>query len=349
MDVDVLYNHTGQLNMSIASLVDLIEFAKTKVSPYAKLAQSAEQIVNNLKTEIYAGQDILVSIETTIYPNILNNTDYLNGIAMQSNMTLDELVEYVKTLENQADEISTLVEQATDVATNSLSTANDLLVLSEDNNNLLNIVQSAVIELSSHLSVAVQELAMFNMSAIYARMSITDIEASLPKLPSVDYINSQINKTAQLKHITNTIMNSYDQQWMMFQSLWESLNNIQTQYINIQQLLNQTSDTVNQYLDNFTDTLDKANKASNKANADLLEAESILADLKNFSSATTALKTKADLALLMATDINETVNTIEEIVTASITQLTNVRTQLDELLTASLNLQSDSETLDKVR
>ena len=348
IDVNQLLLLTNKLNISTITLVELIAIAEIKVSPYAKLVESAKLTVNALKNEIYAGQDVLISIETVIYPEILSNTDYLKDKAMRSNVTLDELVMYVEMLENQTNNIITLVEQATDAATSSLSTATSLVTLSNDNNNSLSIVQATLNELDSDLSLAVQELAAFNMSIIYAQMSIGNIEAKLPTLPSKSYIMSQISKIDQLQHTTNTILDSYNRQWTLFRSLNNSLANIQTDYNNIQLLLSQTADTINQYLDDFTSIFDKATTASTKASTDLLEAESILVDLMNFSNATAALKAKADQALLMAADINETINMVEEVVSESISQLDDVSVQLDELLSASLSLQSDSKTVNEV-
>ena len=348
MDVNSLAILTEQLNISTVKLIELIAVAERKASPYTKLVQSAEDVIERLKMEIYAGQDLLVSIETVIYPEILTDTEYINDVATQSNVTLDDLMVHLEILENQANKILLLAEQATEAANVSLDTAYALIIISNENNVSLNMAQGVVKELDASISIALQELAAFNLSIIHAQINIANINDGLPDLPSASYIKSLMNETSQLGSQVDVIKSSYSQQLALYESLNSSLSNIQSRYDVIQELLDKTAETVDKYLNALNSTLDKASTASSEAYADFSEAEEILADLRNFSNATAALKAKADEALLLAADINKTVIAVEKVVSDNLSRLQEIRAEIDEILLESVSLKNSSEALETV-
>ena len=343
-----MLNSINELEHNTVILENAITDAKIEISPYSVTATSAYALTEDIQNILFAAQDELVSIETIIYPETLNSTSYINSIAALSNMTLGEIMKHVILLENQTNSILILVQEAEEVAGNSLSDANALAIISNNNNMSLNETQNSLSKLNADILAALQELTVFNSSIAKAQMNITTITNGLPTLPSEEYIHDQQNTTAQLNMKVNMLNSFYWQQQEMLESLNNSLSSIQQRYEGILIVLDSTAQTVSYYLAQLNSTLDKASEASSQAYADITLAETVLADLQSFSNATAALKAKADEALAVGAEINKTITTIEKVVDESSSQVEGIRTQLDELLADAMALKDDSATLQQV-
>ena len=344
---DVL-NSISKLENNAVTLKNAITNAIIEISPYSVIATSAYTLTEDIQNILFAAQDELVSIQTIIYPETLNSTSYINNITAQSNMTLDEIMQHVILLENQTNSILMLVQEAEEVAGNSLNNANALAIISNNNSMSLNETQNSLSKLNADVLATLQELTVFNSTIAKAQMNITSVTNALPTLPSEEYVHDQQNTTAQLDMKVNMLNNFYWQQQAMLESLNTSLSSIQQRYEGILIVLNSTAQTVSYYLTQLNSTLDNASEASSQAYADIILAESVLADLQNFSNATAALKAKADEALAVGVEINKTVTSIKIVVDESSSQVEGIRTQLDELLADAMALKDDSATLQQV-
>lgn len=350
MNMQDALSQTNQLDIDTDSLDALIDLAEQKVSPYAKLVESAYLIVKDLKSEIYVGRGVLAMIENATYPYIESNTSYLNLLANQGNTTYLALVEYVDELKNQTATIHELVKEASDAVDVSMTTADMVSMVSDGffNMDTLTMVQNITTSLDANISIDIQELMKLNMSIIYTNINISRIEDSLPPLPSLDNINWLNNESSQLNNSLSLAKDNYLKLLELYRELNNSFAVIQSYYMDIYMLLDATDRNITAYLTELNDSLNNAETAANNANDDLTQAKSILADLRNFTNATSQLKSQADQALSLAGGINSTLTSIEEVVSSNLSQLKLIANQLKEILADVNNLEIESIALQEV-
>lgn len=348
IDIQDILTQTNDLYEDAKSLDMLIEIAETKVSPYAKLVESAKLIIYGVKQEIYAGRGILNETESKYYPEIWQCTDYLNTWADESNMTYLALEEYVDELEMQTATIHGLVEQASNATSVSMTTANLMSVVSTNNSDVLSMVQNTVSNLNANLSFVIHELMRQNLSIIHASMNISSINESLPPLPSMDNINWLLHESSRLNDSLRSISDNYSNLLEQYSELNNSFTGIQSDFMDIYMILSAIHHNITSYLNELTDSLNNADMAVSSANGDINRGYDILADLRDFTNATSQLKSQADEALLLTSGINKTLTMIEEIVSNNLVHINDIVSQLQEILEDAITLKEDSDALKKV-